>query len=66
MWHITPYLPFPHLSLSETAKFAAKLSIKTHGNVQLHVFKLSLTQVSFTAQITVCILLMSYLFLTKQ
>lgn len=29
-------------------------------NVQLYVFKLSSTQVSFAAQITVCILLMSY------
>lgn len=53
MWHISPYLPFPHLSLSETAKFAAKISIKTHGNVQLYVLNLSLTQVSFTVQITV-------------
>lgn len=60
MWHIRPYLPFPHLSLSEIAKFAAKVLIKTHGNVRLYVFKLSLTQVSFTAQITVCILLISY------
>lgn len=39
MWHISPYLPFPHLSLSETDKFAAKIWIKTHGNVQLYVFK---------------------------
>lgn len=60
MWHISLYLPFPHLSLSETAKFATKTSIKTLGNVQLYVFKLGLTQVPFTAQITACILLMSY------
>lgn len=53
---VHPFLTSHYLK----AKFAAKISIKTHGNAQEYVFKLSLTQVSFTAQTTVCILLMNY------